>query len=226
MKPAREDHVRIELPDGGDVTGFAAMPGGEIKAGIVLGHGAGTDLSHRLLVAVAHCAATRGLVTLRYNFPYAEEGRGAPDKRSVLLECCRAAFRWMQALPQLSGLAIAAGGKSMGGRIASIAVADGMEASGLVFLGYPLHPAGRTDELRVESLKRVNVPMLFVQGTRDRLCDLSLLEAELEELKAPCILHLIKDGDHSLNVTKRSGLTREVIHAEVAEAVCAFVEEL
>ena len=227
MKPARQVEIRIELPDGSDVTGLVAMPGGDVRAGLLLGHGSGTDLTHPLLEKVAHGAALGGIVSLRYNFPYAEEGRGgAPDKKPVLIDCCRAAFAWLRELPQLDGTPLVAGGKSLGGRVASMAVADGMEAAGLVLLGYPLHPAGRTEELRVEHLKRIRVPMLFVQGSRDKLCDLELLEKELEGLEASCTLHVVAEGDHSFDVPKKTGRSREDVYGEIVQFVCAFVEGL
>jgi uncharacterized protein len=227
VKAARETEVRIGLEDGSDVTGLVALPAGDAKAGLVLGHGAGTDLSHPLLAAVAHGVALQGIAALRYNFPYAEEERGAPDRRPVLLACCRAAFEWMQALPQLEGAPIYAGGKSMGGRMAAIAVGNGMPAAGLVFLGYPLHPANRKDELRDEPLRRVpkSARMLFVQGERDKLCDLALLEPILAKLETPCTLHVVPGGDHSLDATKRSGRTREQTYSEVVDAISTFVDE-
>ncbi|MBI1849826.1 MAG: dienelactone hydrolase family protein [Planctomycetes bacterium] len=229
MSPARETEVRIELEDGAEVTGLVAMPAGDPKAGLVLGHGAGGDLSHPLLAAAARGVALEGIAALRFNFPYVEEERGVPDRKPVLVACCRAAFEWMKALPQLEGMPLFAGGKSMGGRMAAIATAGGMPTAGLVFLGYPLHPSARKTELRDEPLKLASekkVPMLFVQGERDKLCDLTLLEPILAKLTAPCTLHVIPSGDHSLDVPKRSGRTREQIYTEIIEVVCTFVDEV
>jgi predicted alpha/beta-hydrolase family hydrolase len=170
------------------------------------------------LVAFADAVAARGLGAVRFNFPYAEEGRRTPDRQVVLEACYRAvAGSVAQAAEQLF-----VGGRSMGGRIASHIVAGGVPAAGLVLLSYPLHPVGQPQRLRDAHLYRITVPMLFLQGTRDAFAQPELLARTLARLPA-ATLHRIDGANHGLRV---SGRSPDEIIAELADATLAWLTGL
>ena len=164
-----------------------------------------------------------GIATLRFDFPYMREGRRAPDRAAVLVEEYTAAFAEAQA--RADGLPVLAGGRSMGGRMASMAVAEGMPAAGLVFLAYPLHPPGRPERIRDEHLYGIRVPMLFVQGTRDAFAQPDLLAGVLERLGARAELVAIEGGDHGFKVAGGQRDPR-LIGASLAAPVAAFVRRV
>jgi predicted alpha/beta-hydrolase family hydrolase len=188
---------------------------------VALGHGAGGDRETPLLVRLASALAASGRGALLYNFPYTDKGRRVPDSPEVLEMTARAVAE--HARGPLGARRVVLGGKSMGGRIASQAVAKGAPAEGLVFLGYPLHPPGRTETRRDKHLPRVGVPMLFVQGTRDAFARWDLLEKLIGRLGEAATLHRIDDGDHSFRVPKRSGRTAADVEAEVFQAVLGWL---
>jgi len=196
------------------------------RALLVLGHGAGAGMEHPFLEAVAAGLAARELATLRYQFPYMEQGRRRPDPRATLVATVRAAVA--AAREEAAELPLLAGGKSMGGRMTSLAAAaeplDGVR--GLVFLGFPLHAAGRPDAARAAHLPEVPLPMLFVQGTRDRLADLALLRPVLEGLGPRAALHVVEDGDHSFAVPRRSGRTPQEVRDELCDALAGFAARI
>jgi uncharacterized protein len=172
-----------------------------------IAHGAGAGMGHPFMAGVAEELAAAGISVLRFNFPYMEARRRVPDATPVLLETWKVAVR--QTVRPGNGLPMIVGGKSMGGRIASmLAAAQGESFPGaaLVFLGYPLHAAGNADRLRDAHLPRIRVPMLFIQGTRDPLARLDLVEALVERLHPLARLHVVAGGDHSFRVkgVKRS----------------------
>jgi len=199
---------RIPLPGGGAVSAVVALPSGFKRPGrtpaIVLAHGAGSDMASPFMSTVHSGLAREGYVAVKFNFPYTEARRRAPDPRPVLERCYRAVVDAVTGDRTLAPPWVAIGGKSLGGRIASYVAAAGAPVRGLVFLGYPLHPAGRPDELRADHLPGVTVPMLFVEGTRDTLCDLERLRPVLARLPR-ATLHTIEGGDHSFRVPRRSG---------------------
>ncbi|MFM8944806.1 MAG: alpha/beta family hydrolase [Actinomycetota bacterium] len=182
--------------------------------------GRGAPLDSPFLAGFAAALVARGVAVLRFNFPYQERLPRPPDRSPVLLATWRAAFA--VATDRADGRPVAAGGKSLGGRIASMAVADGMPAPALVFLGYPLHPPGREERLRDAHLPRVDVPMLFLQGTRDPFARPDLLHALVARLGARATLVEIAGGDHSFHV---AGTPREAAGegASLAEPVAAFL---
>ena len=190
---------------------------------LVLGHGAGSPMTAPLLAGFCEAVAVLGVATLRFDFPYMREGRRAPDRAAVLVEEYRAAFAEAQA--RAGGLPVLAGGRSMGGRMASMAVAEGMPAAGLVFLAYPLHPPGKPERIRDEHLYGISVPMLFVQGTRDAFAQPDLLAGVLERLGARAELVAIEGGDHGFKV---AGGQRDPnrIGASLAAPVAAFVRRV
>jgi predicted alpha/beta-hydrolase family hydrolase len=155
------------------------------------------------LSAVQEGLAARGYVSVKFNFPYAEAGRRAPDRAPVLEDCYRHVVAAVRSDPGIAAGHLVIGGKSMGGRMASHLAAQGEAVAGLLFLGYPLHPPGKEAQLRVAHLPKINVPMLFFAGTRDPLCRLDLLQQTLKQLRAPAALHVIDGGDHSFAVPKR-----------------------
>jgi predicted alpha/beta-hydrolase family hydrolase len=194
--------------------------------GYVLAHGAGAGMRHRFMEAIAGQLAERGVATIRYQFPYMEEGRKRPDAPMILHATVRAAVRMAaEALPTLP---LVAGGKSMGGRMTSQAQAqDALPGiRGLVFLGFPLHAPNKPDDRRATHLADVNIPMLFLQGTRDSLADLSLLTPVCQRLAPQATLHVVEGGDHSFKVLKRSGRTDEEVLGELAETMVHWLARL
>jgi len=225
--------VRIRVDAATTVSGVLAGPKPRAAAAlplngvaVVLGHGAGADMTNAFLSAVHEGLAARGALVLKFNFAYTETGRKAPDAPARLVATYRAAAAWLAAQPAARGCKLVLGGKSMGGRIASHLVALGEPADGLLFLGYPLHPAGRPEQLRDEHLAAIRAPMLFVAGTRDPLCDLALLRPVLAKLGRRATLALVEDGDHSFHVRKSSGRDDAAATAEVIAACAKWLARL
>jgi predicted alpha/beta-hydrolase family hydrolase len=188
----------------------------------VLAHGAGAGIHHAFFSALVPKLASLGIATFCYQFPYMEKGSRRPDHATVLEATVRSAVvAAMEAAPDLP---IVAGGKSMGGRMtsrtASIEPLPGV--LGLVFLGFPLHPAGKPSTERSGHLDSVNLPMLFLQGTRDRLADLELLRPVIDRLGDRAQLQIIADGDHSFQVLKRSGRSEGEVFEELAGAIAKW----
>jgi uncharacterized protein len=190
---------------------------------LVLGHGAGAGMRSPFMTGFAEAIGELGVATLRFDFPYMQAGRRAPDRPPVLLDAWREAFA--VATERAGGRPVLGGGKSMGGRIASMAAAEGMPAAGLLFLGYPLHPPGRPDRLRDEHLDAVAVPMLFVQGTRDAFAQPDLLAAVLARLGSQAELISVEGGDHSFRVAGGAS-DAATIAAGLAEPAAAFVRRV
>jgi predicted alpha/beta-hydrolase family hydrolase len=211
--------VAVEIPraDAPPLPGLWLAPAAP-QATIVLGHGAGSGMRSPFMTGIADGLAELGVATLRFDFPYMAAGRKAPDRPPALLDASRAAFA---AAAERADCAPLAGGKSLGGRIASMAVAEGMPAAGLVFLGYPLHPPGRPDRLRDAHLDAIRVPMLFLQGTRDAFATPQLLHPVLRRLGERATLHAIPDADHGFRLPgeRRDAAT---IAAALAPAVAEF----
>jgi predicted alpha/beta-hydrolase family hydrolase len=193
---------------------------------LVLGHGAGAGMTHPFLESLAGELALAGVATLRYQFPYMEERRRIPDSPVVLTATVAAAVR--AAAGAAPGLPLLAGGKSMGGRMTSQAAAqqqlDGVR--GLVFFGFPLHPPNRPGTKRADHLPDVNVPMLFLQGTRDAFADLKLLGPICNKLGSPATLHVIETADHSFHMLKNSGKTGADVLRELALTTASWADTL
>jgi uncharacterized protein len=190
---------------------------------LVLGHGAGAGMRSPFMTGFAEAIGRLGVTTLRFDFPYMQAGRRAPDRAPVLVDAWTQAFA--AAGERAAGRPVLAGGKSLGGRIASMAVAEGMPAAGLVFLGYPLHPPGRPELKRDGHLDAVSVPMLFVQGTRDTFAQPALLATVLARLGPRAELVSVEGGDHSFRVAggPRDGA---VVAAGLAPPAAAFVRRV
>jgi len=221
---------RVSISVGGAerTSGVLALPAEKMKRmGIVVAHGAGNDMEMTLLKAFSEGLARAGYPALRFNFLYSEHGRKAPDKYETLAETWRSAAAFFHERLGRQIDSWAAAGKSMGGRIASQMVADGLLTPGsLIFLGYPLHPAGNKESLRDAHLYRIAVPMLFFAGTRDPLCDLKKLRSVLSRIASLWSLHVIEGGDHSFHVPKSQGTTdAEIYESILGETVRWLGEE-
>jgi len=192
---------------------------------LVLAHGAGTEIRHRSLATLSEALAEQQIATLRYNFPYKEQGRGGPNPKAVLTATVRAA---VQAASQAAtDLPLFAGGRSMGGRMTSLAASEAPlpGVKGLVFFGFPLHPAGKPGTERAEHLFQVKLPMLFLQGPRDALAKPELLKPILKRLGKQAKLHWVAGADHSFKVQKSSGRTEQDVLPELAETAAAWMRE-
>ena len=208
----------------GVVSGLLVRPRGA-RALLVYAHGAGAGMRHAFMEASCERLATRGIATLRYQFPYTEQGRKAPNPPAVLRETVAAAVRTGAKLAR--GLPLLAGGKSMGGRMTSLAASEGQleGVAGLVFFGFPLHAAGKPSADRGAHLCEVVRPMLFLQGTRDKLAELDLLRPVVSRLGQRATLHIVEGGDHSFHVLKRSGRSDDEVLDELADTVAAWAAE-
>ncbi|MEN8144460.1 MAG: alpha/beta family hydrolase [Gemmatimonadota bacterium] len=191
---------------------------------LVFGHGAGAGMEHPFMEFVSDLLAVRKVATFRYNFPYKERGRRMPDSAAVLETTVRSAVR--EADRKAGDLPLLAGGKSMGGRISSQAQAreplPGVR--GLVLFGFPLHPAGRPGVTRAAHLSQLDVPLLFHQGTRDKLADLELLQPIIERLGTQAALAVHEGADHGFHVLKRSGRSDAEVLKEVTSQTAAWLE--
>ena len=211
--------ARIPLADGA-ITWGSVVPAAAGAPAVVLAPGAGSDRGHPLLVAVQDALAGAGFAVVTFDFPYRTAGRRLPDRAPVLEACWRAVLAWVAAT--LEPRWIAAGGGSMGGRMASHVAAQGAALRALVFLGFPLHPAGRPGVGRAAHLARVTAPMLFVQGTRDALAERPLLADVLAELPQ-ATLYEIPGADHGFRVPKRTGRSEADVTREIAGVVTAWL---
>lgn len=207
-RPSMPEPVTVSW-EGGEVSARYAPADG--STGVLLAHGAGLGQDHEWMVYVRDGLAASGIPVMTFNYPYMEAGRKAPNPAGILLACHRAALAELR--PRVERVVLA--GKSMGGRMGSHVAADAANVAGLVFYGYPLVGVGKTEPRDVSHLADVGVPMLFLQGTRDRMAPLDLIKPVAKSLDAA--LHIIEDGDHSFRVLKRTGRdTWEVLDEVVA----------
>jgi predicted alpha/beta-hydrolase family hydrolase len=195
----------------------------DAKAVYVLAHGSGAGMAHHFLAAVATGLAARGIAVLRFNFPFMEQGSKRPDPPPVAHGAIRAAVA--EAARRWPGLPLYAGGKSFGGRMSSQAQAieplPGVR--GLVFLGFPLHTADKPSTERAQHLAKVQVPMLFLQGTRDTLANLDLVRQVTTPLAPRATLHVVEGADHGFEVLKRSGRTNEEVLVELLATIAGWL---
>jgi predicted alpha/beta-hydrolase family hydrolase len=212
----------ITVDDTHRVSGLLQAPP-EARACYVIAHGAGAGMAHPFMAAMANGLAERGIATLRYQFPYMEQGSKRPDTPKLAQATVRAAVA--EASRLVPELALFAGGKSFGGRMTSQAQAASPLSGvrGLVFLGFPLHPAGRPSDERGAHLFAVQIPMLFMQGTRDQLADLQLLQTLAGQLGARATLKLFQDADHSFHVPARTGRKDSEIMAEMSDVLADWI---
>ena len=192
---------------------------------LVLGHGASTDMRHTTLQTIAERLADVGVATFRYNFPYAEQGRGR-NANAVCQETVRSAVAAAHTVA--SDLSILVGGHSFSGRMSSMAAAEAPleHVRGLVFFAFPLHPSGKPSTERAAHLSDVTIPMLFLSGTRDKLGELDLLQSTCEQISDKATLHLLDTADHGFKILKRSRKTDEDVFVEMARVINEWVSEL
>ncbi len=214
--------LKLNVDSANSVSALLLRPSGA-RACFVFAHGAGAGMTHEFMERVASGLYDRGIATLRYQFPYMEKGSKRPDAPALAQVAVRAAVQ--EAARCCTGLTLVAGGKSFGGRMTSQAqsIAPLAGVHGLAFLGFPLHPAGKPSDQRAEHLSDVHVPMLFLQGTRDKLAELQLLEPVVKRLGTSASLHLVQEADHSFHVMARSGRNDRDVMSEVAGALSAWI---
>jgi len=215
------EQLTIDLGQAGRVSALLLRPQAA-RACYVLAHGAGAGMTHRFMEEAASGLAERGIATLRYQFPYMEKGSKRPDAPAVAHAAVRATVA--EAARRCGDLPLLAGGKSFGGRMTSQAQAikplPGVR--GLVFLGFPLHPAGKPATERAAHLGQILIPMLFVQGTQDKLAEPALIGPVVAALGSAS-LHRVEAADHSFHVPARSGRTDREVMTEVLDTVAAWV---
>jgi hypothetical protein len=222
MPNPEPDAITIPLPAGTTISGLLLIPTA-VRAGYVLAHGAGAGMTHPFMTAAAEQLVNRGIATLRYQFPYMERGSRRPDPPGITHATVRAAVD--EAARRFPGVPVFAGGKSFGGRITSQAQAEAPlpGIGGLVFLGFPLHPAKRPSLERAQHLADVQVPMLFLQGARDNLADHALITRVVADLGGRATLATFPDADHSFHVPVRTGRTDAQVLADVCNAIAAWI---
>ena len=223
MTSVADKPISITVNDAVRVSGLLQTPP-RARACYVMAHGAGAGMDHPFMVDVARTLALRDVATLRYQFPYMERGARRPDPPQVAQATVRAAVA--AALSLLPELPLIAGGKSFGGRMTSQtqAKASLQGVWGLAFLGFPLHPAGRPSQDRAEHLFDVQIPMLFLQGTRDALASLDQLEPLCKKLGTLATLKLFADADHSFHVPVRTGRKDTQVLGDVVDVLAAWLD--
>jgi predicted alpha/beta-hydrolase family hydrolase len=197
----------------GEVSGILCLPP-DVKYLYVFAHGAGAGMNHGFMESVSELLSEQGIGTLRFNFPYVEKGKKSPDPAPILIQTIRSA---VEAAKKYSGdIKLFAGGKSMGGRMTSMADAkEPLGVNGIIFFGFPLHAPGKPSNERAEHLYSVSAPLLFLQGTRDKLADLKLLNPVIKKLKDKADIHIIDGADHSFHLPKSMGRTDEEVQKEL-----------
>jgi len=215
----------IEVEPGLQVSALLHTPAQPVAC-YVFAHGAGAGMTHAFMEAVARGLSDRGIASLRYQFPYMERGSKRPDAPPLAHATVRAAVA--EAALRLPGLPLFAGGKSFGGRMTSQAQAQSPlpHVRGLIFVGFPLHPAGKPSDDRAAHLSGIAVPMLFLQGTRDELAQLELLRPMVARLGSRATLHVFEYADHSFHVPVRSGRTDAQVMDELLDGATAWIRDV
>ena len=222
MKAAGPQQREITVGNAGSVSALLIRPA-DARACFVFAHGAGAGMTHSFMTAAAEGLAERSVATLRYQFPYMEKGGKRPDPPAVAHAAVRAAVA--EAARCCPSLRLIAGGKSFGGRMTSQAQAAAPLAGvdGLAFFGFPLHPAGKPSDDRARHLTDVHIPMLFLQGTRDKLAEPQLIGPVVEKLGRKATLHLVEAADHSFHVPARSGRNDREVLSEILDAFAGWI---
>ena len=224
MNSAKEIHLEVG-EKAGTVSGLLLLPRGANSL-LILAHGAGAGMRHKFMEKIAERLADRSVATLRYQFPYMEKGLRRPDSEAVLTDTVRAAVA--AAKKYANDLPIFAGGKSMGGRMTSLTTAKEPldRVGGLVYFGFPLHAAGKPSAHRGDHLFEIELPMLFLQGSRDALADLKLLKPLCARLGKRVELFVIEGGDHSFHLLKSAGRSDDQVLEEVSEKTAGWISLL
>ena len=214
-------HWTIQVGDETTSAIYDPAPNGDASTVVVCAHGAGGNMTDRAMVTVTRALGARGLSTVRFNFLYKEKRSSRPDPMPKLKDTTSAVVA--RARAELNPTTLIIGGRSMGGRAASMLAADGFDCSGLLLLAYPLHPPGKPDQLRDAHLPSIRVPVLCINGTRDPFCTPELMKGVLERVTAPWEMLWLEGADHSFHVLKSSGKTDAQIMSEVADATERWV---
>lgn len=219
------ESVTIRVNESSTVSGLFDRPV-DARACFVFAHGAGAGMHHASMASVAADLSQRGIATLRYQFPYMERGSKRPDPPALCHATVRAAVA--EAARVLPGVRLVAGGRSFGGRMTSQAqaLAPLPGVAGLAFLAFPLHPAGRPSQQRADHLSDIEIPLLFLQGTRDELATLELLEPVVQRLGARATLRLLQEADHSFRVRASSGRRDPDVRQELVLALVDWIDGL
>ena len=220
------EELAVRVNEHESVTALLYSAGKRNRAGVtvVLGHGAGANQLSGFMRMVAGGLAARGLDAMTFNFLYSERGRHVPDQKARLESCYGAVIEAAREHKKLKTNRLVIGGKSMGGRIASQVAAAGVgDIAALVFLGYPLHPPGKPDQLRAEHLKNIQAPMLFVQGSRDAFGTPEELRAVFKKFRFAATLYVIEGGDHSFKVPKSSPVPQQQVYESVMDEIVSWL---
>jgi hypothetical protein len=222
---AASHSLKIVVPGSGEVSALLDLPDGAFAC-YVFAHGAGAGMEHAFMAAMAQGLAQRAVAVLRFQFPFMEQGSKRTDAPPLAQEAVRAAVQ--QAAARAPGLPLFAGGKSFGGRMTSQAQAADPLAGvrGLVFVGFPLHPAGKPSTQRADHLAEVKLPMLFLQGTRDALADIDLVRQVTGRLGERATLHVVDGADHAFHVLARSGRNDAQEREEMLDAMVDWMRPL
>ena len=221
------ENLKVAVNNTDSVTALLSLAakGAGLGTTLILGHGAGADQMSSFMRLYAEGLARRGVDVMTFNFVYKEQRRGAPDQKAKLEACYQAVILAARAHRKLKSNRLMIGGKSMGGRIASqVAAAGAADLEGLVFLGYPLHPPGKPEQLRASHLKDIQAPMLFVQGSRDAFGTANEIRNVIEQSKLPATLYLIEGGDHSFKVPKSSSLAQPEVHEATMDEIVRWAQ--
>lgn len=218
--------LQVPLDAGDPVTALVYGADDPRRAALILAHGAGAGQHSPFMTDFAKALATLRVDTITFNFPYTAQKRRLPDPRPVLEACYRAVIETVGRVVESAGRSLFIGGKSMGGRIAThVAAADpDLAIAGLVLLGYPLHPPGRSSERRDAHLPAVGRPMLFVQGSRDAFGTPAELGPVLASVSPAATLHVVTGGDHSFKVSK--GGDQAAVYEDVQRTIAAWVHRV
>jgi uncharacterized protein len=225
MSKSQAQPVTLQVSESCTVSGLLDMPT-NARACFVFAHGAGAGMQHASMASVAADLSQQGIATLRYQFPYMERGSRRPDPPPLCHATVRAAVA--EAARAAPGLRLIAGGRSFGGRMTSQAqaLAPLPNVLGLAFLAFPLHPAGKPSQDRADHLADIEIPMLFLQGTRDELATLELLEPVVQRLGARAQLQLLQEADHSFHVRASSGRRDPDVRQELIRALVDWIDGL
>jgi uncharacterized protein len=220
------DKMRVEVAPDQEVTAlvYPVANRDQIDVTVILGHGAGADQRSDFMTTFAMGLAARGVNAVTFNFLYTEQGRRVPDSNNTLEACFRAVTEAVRK-KKIGRGTLVIGGKSMGGRIAAQITAAGADVEGLVFLGYPLHPPGKRDQLRAKHLPAINVPMLFIQGSRDAFGTPAELRPIIKEVKASVEVFIVEGGDHSFKVSKRAEITQNDVYKAVLDRIVLWLRQ-
>jgi uncharacterized protein len=214
----------VPVADASVSAAYDPSSSGDDLALFVCAHGAGGNMADRSVVATARALRERGIGVVRFNFLYKERKSGRPDPMPRLTATLEAVVA--RARTELNPNRLIIGGRSMGGRAASVLAADGFPADGLLLFAYPLHPPGQPEKLRTEHLPRIRMPVLAFSGTRDPFCTPSLMASALESVTAPWEMEWVEGADHSFHVLKSSGRTDAQVMGEMADRAAAWASRL